>query len=171
MTIQELSDRFKADARNAGLCDEWFNGWGNPDRDSLIQKYKDGIDFQISTHFTSDRFILEHFTKEELRAKKVYVDDTVDDGMSESGIYIVQGDSECRFHFENFTLATFHIFGNAKVEISVEDAAKVFVNVYEYASARVVQKDISKAYVYTHGDHCTASSSGDVLYRKSTALA
>lgn len=171
MTVQELSEMFKADARKAGLCDEWFNGWGNPGKDSLIQKYKDGIDFQISTHFTTDKFILENFTKDELRAMKVFVDDTYGESRSESGIYIVQGDSECSFRFEDFAFATFHVFGNAKVEITTEDASKVFVNVYEYASAKVVQKDISKAYVYTHGDHCTASSVGDVLFRKSTSLA
>lgn len=75
MTDKELSDKLKLKAISLGLCEEWTNGWGNPDKYELCEKYIRGIDFCLLNRFPSNEIIKKEFAG--VREKfNIFVDDT-----------------------------------------------------------------------------------------------
>lgn len=55
--MSELSNTLKNRAILLGLCTEWTEGWGNPDKQGLIDKYLHGIDFCIKHDYPTVDFI------------------------------------------------------------------------------------------------------------------
>lgn len=65
----------KSQAINLGLCKEWTNEWGEPDKYELCEKYIRGIDFCLLNRYPSNEIIKKEFTG--VREKfNIFVDDT-----------------------------------------------------------------------------------------------
>ena len=77
MEVKDLSSRLKKDAIALGLCNQWQKEWkDNEDKQSLITKYFDGLDFPLKYHWPSNQFIKENFEQNLLRKNNILVDDT-----------------------------------------------------------------------------------------------
>lgn len=165
MTTQNVSEMMKAQAVKSGLCTEWTENWGNPDLQGLIDKYLHGIDFCIEHDFPSLSVIKEHFPKELLHHNHIYVDENIHVRNS-SGIAVLNGHSRGMMLFDGLAVCDLYVRHDCDVTIDCSHLSKVFINVYDRARVKVIQRGGASVYVYKHGDECTVDTNGDVLIRE-----
>lgn len=137
--MDNLSDTLKQQAVSLGLCNPRTEAWAdNSDQQTLIDKYKRGIDFIIKQgEWPSSDFIKANFDRDLLNANLIFVDEYVDMDMAPSGIYILNGECSGRIRLAPWTAATIYLRHNSKITIVAEDFAKVFVRLYDEADVEV----------------------------------
>lgn len=144
-----LSEILKREAVERNLCAQWTAEWAdNSDQQTLIDKFKKGIDFCLDRDWPSNDFIKANFDRDLLNANLIFVDEYVDMDMSPSGIYILNGECSGRIRFEQWAAATIYVRHGSKVRIEADRFAKVFVRLYDNAEAEVVELDDAVAKVY-----------------------
>ena len=166
MKDEELSRTLKAQAVGLGLCEEWTDGWGNPDPQGLIDKYLHGIDFCIKHGYPDKEFIKRNFDRELLHMNGIFVDEEVHLRNSK-GMVVLNGNCRGMMMFDGMAACDVYVIGDGKITVDCSRLSKVFVNVYGNAKVRVVQEDAASVYVYMHGNGCQADTKGDVMVRKS----
>lgn len=166
MNREELSNTLKNKAINLGLCKEWTEGWGDPDRQELIDKFLHGIDFCVDNRFPTPEFIKQNFDKELLHDNNIFVDESLH-LRNLHGIAVLKGNCKGMLMFDGLAVCDLYVCDGCDVIISCSGMSKVFVNLYDNAKVTVMQKDIAGAYIYYHSEDCHYETNGDVLVRKS----
>lgn len=147
-------------ARKAGLCDKWFSDWKDDETtQSLLDKYKLGIDFSIDTDWISNDFIKSHWSKKVLQENLIYVDDTIETDCS-GGTVIINGKSDILMRCGMYSVTDIYARHDSRLKVIATDNASVMVNVYDNAEIIVDSSDKSKVYVYVHSDSCTVKDVG-----------
>lgn len=147
--MDNLSETLKQQAVELGLCKPWTEAWaGNSDQQTLIDKFKKGIDFCLDRDWPSSDFIKANFDRDLLNSNLIFVDEYVDMDMAPSGIYILNGECSGRIHLAPWSAATFYVRHSSKMNIVADDFAKVFVRVYDEADVEVDSDESAVVRVY-----------------------
>ena len=164
--MSELSNTLKNRAILLGLCTEWTDGWGNPDKQELIDKYLHGIDFCIKHDYPSVEFIKKHFEKELLHKNNIFVDEEVHE-RNLNHIAVFNGKCRGMLMFDGMVCCDIYVRHDSEITIDCTRMSKVFINLYDNAKVKVMQKDVASVYVYKHGENCSVETDGDVMLRSS----
>lgn len=143
-----LSESLRQEARELGLCDKWYNEWGECGQQELIDKFVKGIDFCLDRAWPSPEFIKGNFDPCELRENLIFVDEDLDMHDAPDGIYILNGECSGTLRFGSWAAATIYVRHTSKVMIIAEDFARVFVRVYDDAEAETIGLDDAVVKVY-----------------------
>lgn len=148
--MKSLSETLKAEAVKRNLCSRWQKEWAdNSDQQTLIDKYKRGIDFVIGQgEWPTNEFIKANFDRELLHENLIFVDEHISLDEAPSGIYILNGECSGEIRFAPWTAATLYIRHSSRVRIAAQDFAKVFVRFYDEAEVEVDSSDSAVVKVY-----------------------
>lgn len=148
--MDNLSDILKKEAIERDLCAQWTAEWAdNSDQQTLIDKYKRGLDFIIKQgEWPTNEFIKANFDCDLLNANLIFVDEYVDMDMAPSGIYVLNGDCTGRIRFAPWAAATVYVRHTSNVTIVASDFAKVFVRLYDSAEVEYESEESAVVKVY-----------------------
>jgi len=144
-----LSKELKRQAVSLGLCQEWTEGWGNPDKDELVQKYLNGIDFCIGHNYPSNEFIKQYFG--EIAERNGVFTDT-DIHLENIPLLVLNGACTGEVELNGYTVGTIYIRHDSEVRIIVKDYAIAFIRLYD--KAKIWVESESRAFVYQYGGCC-----------------
>lgn len=162
--MSELSKTLKNQAVSLGLCAEWTEAWGNPDKQGLIDKYLHGIDFCIKHDYPSVEFIKKHFEPDLLHRNNIFVNEEVS-RRNMNLIAVLNGKCTGTLLFDGFSSCDVYIRHESNITIDCSRLSKVFINIYDYAKINVIARDAASVYVYQHGNNCSVNSKGEVMVR------
>ena len=157
-----VSEELKNKAVSLGLCDEWTDGWGNPTKEELVDKFIKGYDFCVINNFPDNEYIKTNF-EEIAENKGVFVDKKSID-LHNPKIAIIHGESTGMIKVDGFSVCDIHVRHNSSVNIIIEEYAIAFIRVYDNAEVIVANNGYNKSFAYRYGG--SISSSGDILVRK-----
>lgn len=166
MDIELLNRAMRAEARELGLCDEWYGQWSDDaDIDELLNKYVRGIDFVIGKGFPEDDILLRYAGKDKLREHGIYLDSDIDEQVG-SGVYVIGVGCTVKLKVDGFSVVTVYVRGNAQVDLQISENGKAFVEMYDDARLKIENKGESRSFVYRHGGE--VEKKGNVLVRDKT---
>ena len=166
MKIKELNKILRTQARELGLCDEWYDGWEkNESIEELLEKYLKGIDFCIKHDYPNIDFVRAHFPKEELRKKGIFLDDNVDGKNISKAVLL--GDSTGVILYNGFASCDLYLRHQSEMVVLATDSSKVFIETYENCKLNVIADKFSKVFIYDHGGDITYQ--GNVIVRNKKA--
>lgn len=149
MIMDKLNTELRQQAVDFGLCDKWRGDWkSDKNQQELIDMWKKGIDFAIIHDYPSIDFIKANFDRELLNRNLVFVDESIEIKNAPSGIYVINGECSGTLWFNSWAAATVYVRHNSNVRIIADDFAKVFVRLYDDASADVIELDGAVIKVY-----------------------
>ena len=154
MKRDELNTVLRDQARELGLCDEWYGGWKNETKQQLIEKYLKGIDFCIKHDYPSLDFIERNFDEETLIENGIFVNHYIE--AENTRMVVALGNSSGSLRYNGVCSCEVYVRHNSEVDITAADGAKVFVEVYEQGKIHITSSGAAKVFVYKHG--------GDVVY-------
>lgn len=148
--MENLSDALKREAMERGLCAQWTREWAdNSDQQTLIDKYKSGIDFVLRQgQWPTNDFIKANFDRDLLNANLIFVDEDIDFDMAPGGIWVLNGECKGRIRFAPWTAATVYVRHQSNIEIVAGNFAKVFVRVYDEAEVEASEDEGAFVRVY-----------------------
>ena len=160
----DISSYLKKKAIDMGLCKEWSDNWGNPDKQELIDKYLKGIDFCIKHDYPNLSFIKKNFDHDLLYKNHVYIDEDVYE-KDISHIAVFNGQCRGFLSFKGVSACDLYIRHKSEIRIDCTGFSKIFINLYDNAKINIRQKDLSSVYVYRHGKKNVLNSEGNVITR------
>lgn len=164
---ENINKMLKAKAMNLGLCRQWTDEWSlESDFETLVDKYKRGLDFCIEHNYPSNELIKTMFDRDALIENHIYVDENLDVSNCKSDIYVIQGDSDVSITFGDYCVATIFVRHSSKVSIVCKDHARVFVRLYDMCSAHVYQHNESKVFVKRHSDDVSLTTMGKITVKE-----
>jgi len=162
MKEKELNDVLRSRARQLGLCDEWYNGWGKKEnRQQLIEKYLRGIDFCIKHDYPTLAFIKSEFPNDLLLGNGIFVDEDVDATNLRKAVALGQSKGEIRY--DGLAVGAVYVRHQSEITITATDGAKVFVETYENCKLKASADEYSRIFVYQYGGE--VSHDGNVVVR------
>lgn len=165
MEVKDLSSRLKKDAIALGLCNQWQQEWkDNEDKQSLIKKYFDGLDFPLKYHWPSNQFIKENFEQNLLRKNNILVDDTR--SLLNPTEAVILGNSKATIRVNSQNSSIIYIRDKSCVDIFAKNTAFVIVHVFEDASVKVKTFDTPRVLVLIHSEHTNIEASQGVIIKK-----
>lgn len=165
--IENINKVLKAKAMSLGLCREWTNDWQmDSDRDALVDKFKRGLDFCIEHNYPSNDAIKTFFDRDFLIKNHIYVDECLNVSQCESGIYVIQGESDINLTIGGYNVATIFVRHNSKVSITCTGYARVFVRLYDESETFVYQHNESKAFVKRHSENALLKTVGNITVKE-----
>ena len=69
--------------------------------------------------------------------------------------------------FDGMVCCDIYVRHDSEITIDCTRMSKVFINLYDNAKVKVMQKDVASVYVYKHGENCSVETDGDVMLRSS----
>jgi hypothetical protein len=167
--MENLNHILRAQAIGYGLCKEWTNGWDmESDAEMLIEKYKKGLDFCIEHDYPSNAFIEEHFSKEFLLGRHIFVNEHISIDNCVSDTYVIQGSSCVDLVFRKYAVASVWVRHNSVVNISVRGNARVFVFFFDDSNGVVRQFGDAKVFVKKKSPRSIIKTEGVVSFKDST---
>lgn len=158
MDVKTLNKTLKDEAISLGLCAQWTKAWREGwDRNRLISKYKEGIDFCMKHDFPTCQLIKENFSRDMLRDECVLVDDTW--SMLNPKIAVLQGKSFSTIRYNGWNAGTVYVRHTSHARIEAKNMTFVIVHLLNEAKVDCVATDKAKIVVLRH-DENTALSSG-----------
>ena len=125
-------------ARRAGLCDEWYKAWEDDSTlDDCMVRFVDGLDFTIDKRWFDYDFVKQHIPAEVRHRHHVYIDETVSVDDAENGMWVFLGTCTGRLRFQGFAVGRVFLLDECCVEVTGEDYAKVWADVYDNARCDV----------------------------------
>ena len=163
MDYGSLNRLLRDEARDYGLCDQWYDGWElDCTREELICKYLRGIDFCILHDYPSLDFIRENFPLYQLHANGIYLDDSMD--VDCSGMLVSLGSSNLRITISGYVSCPLYLRHDSVVDVKVSGGARVFIECYDRVRLSIDCGIDSKVFVYRYGG--SVSFVGNVLIRE-----
>lgn len=154
MKEKELNNLLKRRARELGLCDQWYNDWGDKESmQQLLEKYLRGIDFCIKHDYPKLEFARKVFPKDILMAKGIFLDSSIDASNLVTAVALGESIGTLRYHTNS--TGNVYVRHHTNLRIEVDESSKVFVEAYDNCRVHVVAKGFSKAFVYWHGGEIT----------------
>lgn len=150
MDIHGINQTLRQQAIAAGLCEEWQEKIWNRDLTivELLSIYKRGIDFSLKQEWFDYDFIKKAFPLEELHESNIYIDEEVDIRDAESGTWVFLGECTGKVTFRDFSVGNVYVRHSSDITVVSEDMAKVFVSIYDDATADVEAVDCATARLY-----------------------
>lgn len=146
---KELRDK----AVELGLCDQWQGLWSNDWSDSkIIAKYKEGIDFCLANDFPSVEYIKSHFNKQDLRNGGIFVDDK--HSVLNAKMIVVRGCSDITARYNGNTVAEVYVTDNSKLRLYAKNHCHVILHILGNAQVDISQEDDAKMLAIRHSKTC-----------------
>ena len=146
---KELRDK----AIELGLCDQWQSYWKKDwDDRKMIAKYKEGIDFCLANDFPSVEYIKSHFNKQELRNGGVFVDDK--HSVLNAKMIVVRGCSDITARYNGNTVAEVYVTDNSKLRLYAKNHCHVILHILGNAQVDISQEDDAKMLAIRHSKTC-----------------
>jgi hypothetical protein len=134
--MNELNTELRQLAVKLGLCNQWQSQWnGEKSQQELIDMYIKGLDFCLKHDYPNKNYIKQEFDHDLLVANHIYVDEDINLPNGISGIYVLNGECSGELHFSNWEVATIYVRHNTHVKVTASRFAKVFIRLYDDASA------------------------------------
>lgn len=156
-----VSQELKQRAVQIGLCTQWTEEWGEPDKHELCEKYVKGIDFCIEHNYPNTEY-MKHYFDGIMQEHGIFVDEAL--SLVNPKMVIANGKCSGIVSFKDFGVGTMYVRHDSEIKIEADGFSKVFISVYDNAKVEVVQKENAKVYVYLHGGK--VKKTGEVLVRK-----
>lgn len=156
-----VSKELKTQAIGLGLCEEWTDGWGNPTKEDLVDKYIEGLDFCIEHNYPSNEYIKKNFG--EIAERKGVLVDKKNIDLDNPTFVVLNGDCEGTIKVDGFRVSRINVRHNSSTNIIVEEHAKVSIFLYDNANVTISNNGYEKAFVYQYGGDIVKS--GEVLVR------
>lgn len=158
--MNALNTYLRTEALKRGMCEKFEKPWQEDyTKEELIENYKKGLDFCIKHDFPSNETIKELFTEEELAEGGVYVDFNGNEA-PDSGIYVVQGNSDLTFGSEGFSAHTLYVRHSSRVVLVARNDAFVMVHTYDNAELQVIQVGNAEVHVFNHSKNANITYTG-----------
>lgn len=149
MDIRSLNKILKKEAIDHGLCAKWQRDWKEGcDRNGLIAKYKEGIDFCIANEYPANDFIKKNFTREMLRENNVLVDDEY--SMLNARVCVLQGASKSNLRYNGWNAGTLYVRHTSKAIITARQMSFVIVHLFNDAKVECQTYDKASIVVLVH---------------------
>lgn len=161
-----LGKKLKSQAEMLGACEQGLENLEKLNEQELINRYIHFIDFCIESNYPTNEFIKENFDKKLLEHNNIYVDAGIERRNART-VVVVQGKSKGLLTYDSWTTADVYVRHDSEVTIDCSRMSKVFINVYDNAKVKAIQRDGASVYVYKHGDNCEVIADGDVMQRRS----
>lgn len=156
-----VSEELKKKAISVGLCKEWTEEWGSPDKDELCNKYVRGIDFAIEHNFPSVSYMKANFNGI-MQKHGIYASEDL--SLHNPNMVIANGECRGTVYFDRFSVGRMYVRHGSNLQINVSDNAKVFISLYDDAKIEIDCSGFGKVYVYRHGG--SVKCKGDVAVRE-----
>lgn len=157
----ELQEELKQRAIECGLCKQWQEDWGTPDKRRLMEMFAKGVNFCLRHNFPGADYIREHFDRAELTDNGILLDRTF--SLQNPKNMIILGESRGNVDLSGFAFCDLHISDTACLELTAKDFARCSVSVYGKARLTVTNDGNNPVYVYRHGGDVTTA--GNVVVR------
>lgn len=164
---KNIGKQLKSQAERLGACKDGTQGLEKLNEQGLINRYIHFIDYASKVGFPSNEFIKENFDKALLEHNNIYVDAEFERRNARQ-VVVVQGKSNGVLLYDGYTVADVYIRDSSEVTIDCTRMSKVFINVFNSANVRVIQRDGASVYVFRHGDKCSIYTEGEVMQKKSS---
>lgn len=162
---KKLSEVLKSQAKRLGACDKGLDNLEKLNEQELINRYLHFVEFSIERNFPDNKFIKENFSEELLHKNNIYVDSFVD-RRNPRTVVVLQGKTTGNLYYDSWTTADIYVRHDCDITIDCSRFSKVFINVYDNAKVKIIQRDSSSVYVYHYSDKCKITTYGDVLQRR-----
>lgn len=153
-------------AKSLGACEKGLDNLDKLNEQELINRYIHFIDFAIEKNFPSNHFIKANFEEEVRHRNNIYVDEFIERRNARQ-VVVVQGKCTGQLLYDGMTVADVYVRHDSEITIDCTRLSKVFINVYDNAKVKVLQRDGASVYVYRHGENCIVEADGEVLQRQS----
>lgn len=164
---KNIGKQLKSQAERLGACKDGTQGLEKLNEQGLINRYIHFIDYASKVGFPSNEFIKENFDKSLLEHNNIYVDAEFERRNARQ-VVVVQGKSNGVLLYDGYTVADVYIRDSSEVTIDCTRMSKVFINIFNSANVRVIQRDGASVYVFRHGDKCSIYTEGEVMQKKSS---
>lgn len=153
-------------AKSLGACEKGLDNLDKLNEQELINRYIHFIDFAIEKNWPSNHFIKANFEEELRHRNNIYVDEFIERRNARQ-VVVVQGKCTGQLLYDGMTVADVYVRHDSEITVDCTRLSKVFINVYDNAKVKVLQRDGASVYVYKHGENCSVEADGDVLQRQS----
>ncbi len=157
----DISDELKSKAVTLGLCTEWTEGWGRPDKDELCIKYIKGIDFAIENDYPSLEYMKDNFDGI-MQKHGIHVSEELH--LQNPSMVIANGNCFGSIYFDSYMVGRMYVRHDSNLSVVASGNAKVFISMYDQSKVNVICSENAKVYVYQHGGY--VEYKGNVLVRK-----
>lgn len=148
------------------MCANFQQMWpDNAPNDYLIALFLKGINFCMEKDFPSVSYIKEHFSRQELAARNIFVEGDVSLSNVSSPVVILGKGTSAKLSFDELHVYQVFVSQGAKVVVSANGLAKVKVYAYSSASVFFCNNSASRQYAYQYGSAAVAVK-GDIAVRK-----
>lgn len=160
-----ISEDLKQQAVKLGLCEEWTNGWGNPNLDNLVEMYISGIDYAIKNNYPSNEYIKKYFGKV-AEDHGVFTDSNIN--VTNPDIAILNGNTKGKITLSGFVSRDIYVRHDSDIEIEIKDNARAFIRIFDNARVTVDNQSENKVFVYKYIDRFKGKiyTSGNVVVRE-----
>lgn len=167
--MDKLNETLRKRAIELGLCNEWQNAWKDGwDKNTLIRKFYDGIDFCLSNNYPSNDFIKENFDRDLLIKNNVIVDEKRSIlNAKEAAIF---GVSKVIARYNYRAHGRIYIKDNASTDVTAHNNS--FVIVHILGNAKVVARchDNATLVLIKHSKQCRIACFGSVAVKEEYGL-
>lgn len=162
----ELTRYLRRELDEMEFCEKFQELWRDDfTREELVGLYKRGIEYCVEHDWPDNGFIKENFDKELLRKCKVFVDDDFGNIDGSTGVYVINGASSGELTFDAFDTATIYIRQASDIVINAKVLSRVFIDLYDNASAVIKQSDNASVFVYKRSKGAKLVTEGKVTIR------
>ena len=161
-----ISEELKNQAIAFNLCDDWTKNWGTPNKDLLVRRYINGIDFCIQHDFPSVEYIKKHFTG--IAEKYGVYTDEKDLNINKPNIAILNGSCDGVITLSDYVSCDIYIRHSSNIRIVIKDHAKAFIRIFDDSNVVVENESDSRVFVYKYVDRFKGKvlTTGNVLIRE-----
>lgn len=158
MELKELRKALAAEAKEAGICQEWLQKIKRaPSRDSLLRLFLRGLDFAILNNFPSDKLAAEF--NDIAPAYGVYINQP-GKWTSHGKKQTVARGATVESVTGNFDVTEVYALRGSSVEIKATGYAIVYATVYEGAEVRATASDFAQIKIINRGADVETEQTG-----------
>lgn len=164
---KNIGKQLKSQAEELGACQQGLDNLERLNEQELINRFIHFIDFIVDKKdFPSNDFIKKNFDRALLEHNNIFVDSVIEKRNARQ-VVVIQGKSTGNLFFDGYVTSDLYIRHDSEVTIDCSRMSKIFISVYDNAKIKVTQRGAASAYVYLHGNNCSAETEGDVMTRRS----
>ena len=165
MEIGNVNKELRKTAISFGLCQQWQDGWKNDwNREKMVDKFFEGMDFCLKYHFPSNQFIKDNFDIDFRRKSNVLVDDKW--SLLNPLRALVLGNTTTTMRFNARNHSTVYIRDNSDVKILASGTAFVIVHVLDMANVRVEKKDDARVVIINHSKDSVIIADSNIIVKE-----
>lgn len=155
MELKELKKRLAAEAKEKGICREWYEFILNaPSKERLLTLFVKGLDFCVENDYPSAQLraefarLRQHFG--------IFMSDHIS---VKSGKYVIAfGTSEGKANYSGFDVAQIWAREDTRLGVTATDNAVVCIEVADRAQVTITASGAARVSVFLHGGTITKNA-------------